>query len=75
MNFRQKLVIIIMDILILVELTFCVYLSSGNPEYQAAIFVRTYLPALIVTLVLARILFKRWGTTEPAGEEAGRLRQ
>lgn len=70
MNSRQKLVIIILDILILAELTLSMYLGSRDPEYKAAIFVRTYLPMLIITVVAARILFKRFRTREPGEETA-----
>lgn len=67
-----------MDILILVELVLSIYLSSRTPEhqvyqYQAAIFMRTYLPMLITTLVLARILYKRLKTDEPLGEDPARF--
>jgi hypothetical protein len=78
MNFKQRLVIIIMDILILVELVLSIYLSSRTPEYQAfeyqaAIFMRTYLPMLITTLVLARIFYKRFRTDEPLGVDRARF--
>ena len=61
MNLKQKLVYIITDILVLVELTACVYMCSRNPEFDTPLFLRLYLPAVIVTIVVARILFKWFG--------------
>lgn len=70
MNSRQKLVIIIMDVLILAELVFSIFRGSRDPEYLPAIFVRTYVPMLVITLVGGRILFKKFRTPEPAEETA-----
>ena len=64
MNGKQRLVIIIMDILLLVELAVAIYLGQRNPDEVAFIFLRTYLPAMLVTVILARICVKRFRTAE-----------
>ena len=60
MNIRQKLVVIIMDVLLLVELGISIYLGYRNPEDLTIVFLKTYVPALIVTVVAARVMLRRF---------------
>lgn len=64
LNLKQKIVVIIMDVLLLAELTYSIYLGNQNPEYLAGIFLRTFIPMMIGTIVLARIFIKRFRTEE-----------
>ena len=64
MNGKQRLVIVLMDILLLVELAVAIYLGQRSPDNIAVIFLKTYLPAMLVTVVLARICVKRLRTAE-----------
>jgi hypothetical protein len=49
MNFRQKLIIAGLDVLILAELTFAVYKSmQGPPDDLAGAFLRLFAPALLL---------------------------
>ena len=59
MNLKQRLVVIVMDLLLLAELAVAIYLGYQNQEQLTLIFLRTYVPAMAVTVVLARICFER----------------
>ena len=65
LNTPQRLVVIIMDVLLLAELCLCMYLSSRTPDDMVPVFLKTYLPAALVTLVGARFLIRRLGSPEP----------
>jgi hypothetical protein len=60
MNVRQKIAMVVINILILFELAFSIYLGS---KYQDMVvtFLITYIPALVITLFLGRICIKRLG--------------
>jgi hypothetical protein len=64
MNGKQRLVVVLMDILLLAELAVAIYLGQRSPDDIALIFLKTYLPAMLVTVVLARICIKRLGPAE-----------
>ncbi len=66
----QRLVVVVMDILILAELTFCMYRGSAAPESMAAEFLRLYVPMLLVTVVAARLALRRLRSPEPDPEAA-----
>ena len=59
MNIKQKFVVIIMDVLLLAELGISIYLGYRDPENLTIVFLKTYVPALIVTMVAARVML-RW---------------
>jgi hypothetical protein len=58
MNIKQKLVVIIMDVLLLAELGISIYLGYRNPENLTIVFLKSYVPALIVTVVAARVMLR-----------------
>jgi hypothetical protein len=59
MNFRQKLVVIFANILMLAELTTSIYLSHHDQENMARNFIVTFIPMVLLTFVFTRILLKR----------------
>lgn len=61
LNFRQKVVVILMNVFLLAELTFSIYLGQRDMENMAAIFLTAFIPMVIVTLVLARVLVRKMG--------------
>jgi ABC-type glycerol-3-phosphate transport system permease component len=61
LNFRQKMVVLAMNLFLLAELTFSIYLGQQDKENIAAIFLSTFLPMVIVTLFLARVFVRRMG--------------
>ena len=67
LNIRQKLVVVVMDVLLLTELSVSLYLACQDPENLTEVFLRTYIPCLLVTVWTARRWIRRWETL-PAGE-------
>jgi hypothetical protein len=61
LNARQKIVVILMNLLLLAELTFSIYLGQKDQENMAAIFLAAFIPMVIVTLVLARVFVRKMG--------------
>ncbi len=58
-NFRQKMAVVILDILILAELTGCLYWSNRFGEELTRIFLSTYLPMVLVTMIIGKICISR----------------
>jgi hypothetical protein len=67
LNFKQKMVVVVMDLLLLAELAFCIYLGKDDPEGMTITFLKTYIPMVIATLWITRRLIKK---LEPAGAGA-----
>ena len=64
MNFQQKIAVVIMDVLILAELCFGMFMAHNNPESFTPVFFKSFLGMLIPTLIVARIVIKRLRTPE-----------
>lgn len=64
MNFKQRIVLIVMDMLILIELMFSIYLGYRNQENITIIFLKTYIPAVIVTIIVGRVFIKKLRSQE-----------
>ena len=76
LNGKQRIVVIVMNLLLLAELTYCMYVGHQEAEYLASFFLRTFFPMVIATVVLARLLVKRLHTEKTftlAGDETVRL--
>ncbi len=65
MNGKQKIVVVTMDGLLLAELALSMYLGWRDPENLTVVFLKTFVPAVAVTFVAARIFIKRLAT-QPA---------
>jgi hypothetical protein len=61
LNLKQKVVIILMNVLLLAEMTYSIYLGKQVPEDMTVIFLKTYIPMVIGTLLFSRILIRRFG--------------
>ncbi|MGQ9655103.1 MAG: hypothetical protein ACUVXD_13650 [Thermodesulfobacteriota bacterium] len=59
LNAKQRIVVILANILILAELTWSIYLGSQDPEEMTVVFLRSFIPMVIGTVVLARVLTRR----------------
>lgn len=64
MNFKQRIVLIVMDMLILIELMISIYLGYRNQENITIVFLKTYIPAVIVTIVVGRVFIKKLRSQE-----------
>lgn len=62
LNFKQKLTVIAMDVLLLVELTICIGLGNMYSDDLTTVFLKTYIPSAILTIVGARFLIKKFAT-------------
>jgi len=68
MNFRQKIAVAVMDVLMLGELCFSIYVAHKNPEEFTPVFFKYFLGMLIPTLIVTRIVVKKLRTPEPPVE-------
>jgi hypothetical protein len=59
MNGKQVMFVILVNVLILAELTFSIYLGSRAGENMTVTFLKTFLPLVAGTMVLARICLRR----------------
>lgn len=68
LNLRQRIIAVIMNLMLLAELTLCMYLGQQNPDTLTLFFLKTFLPAAGITLIVARMLIRRSGKPAPATE-------
>ncbi len=61
LNGKQKVVVVLANILILAELTWSIYLGSQDLEEMTVIFLRSFIPMVIGTVLLAKVLTRRLG--------------
>ena len=61
LNGRQRTVVVMMNLMLLAELTVCMYLGQQDPDNLTVFFLKTFLPMAGTTLIVARILIKRLG--------------
>lgn len=61
MNIRQRMVVVVMDLAILAELAYCMYLGSFDPEFQALFLLKTYVPVAVATLYAGRKVVRMLG--------------
>jgi len=59
MNTKQKIVIVVMDALVFAELFYSIMQGKENPEYMTPIFFQNFIPLVLITLILGKILVKR----------------
>ena len=72
LNARQKFVVVLMDLMLLAELCLSVYLGQQNPEEITMIFLKTFVPAVVLTVFAARTAIRHLGDSDadPAAEPA-----
>lgn len=71
-NKRQWIVIVIMDVLLLAELCLAMCLGAGDRAHLSAIFIRTYTPLAVATVVICRYFIRRFGRDQAEGADDGR---
>lgn len=59
MNIKQKMVVVLMDVLLLAELALAIYLGVRDLDNLTVVFLKTYVPAAAVTVAAARICIRR----------------
>ncbi|MBF0507394.1 MAG: hypothetical protein HQK57_00500 [Deltaproteobacteria bacterium] len=68
MSTQQKIVVVIFDLLLLAELAFSIYLGRHDREEMAGMFIRTFVPLLVVTVISYRYAMRKLDPPEPATE-------
>ncbi len=70
MNFRQKVAVGILDVVIIAEVCVSIYMGNRDPENLTPVFMKTFFILVIPTLILGRVIIKRMRTpeTEPTHE-------
>ncbi len=61
LNLRQMIVVILMNLFLLAELSFSIYLGHRNQENMTAVFLTAFIPMVIATLLITRLLMKKVG--------------
>lgn len=64
MNFQQKIAVAVMDVLMLGELCFAMYLAHNNPENFTSVFCKTFFGMFILTLFVTIFVVRRLRTSE-----------
>jgi hypothetical protein len=59
MNFRQKVAVAILDVLVIAELCVSMYFASQDLENLTPVFLKSFLTMVIPTLLLAWVVIKR----------------
>jgi hypothetical protein len=59
MNLTQKISIVFMDLLLIIELCISMHLATQNPDAFTLVFVRSFLMMCIPTLILTKVLVSR----------------
>jgi len=68
MNLAQKLTIVIMDLLLLIELCIGMFLATRQPDAFTLVFVRSFLMMCIPTLILAKVFVSRLRSKDTVAE-------
>jgi hypothetical protein len=64
LNFKQKIVVITLDLLLLVELCIAMYFANLAPEAFTPTFVKTFFSLLLPTVLSALFLLRRFKTKD-----------
>jgi hypothetical protein len=64
MNMQQKIVIILADCLILVEVFIAMYFAHQNAEQLTALFVKYFFSMLVPTLIFTKVAMRLLRTRE-----------
>lgn len=65
----QRVVVLVMNLLLLAELTWGMYHGHQDPENMSAIFLRTFIPSAAVTVAAARVLLRRLRPAAPGSSD------
>ncbi|WP_419662149.1 uncharacterized protein Dvar_25920 [Desulfosarcina variabilis str. Montpellier] len=66
LGLSQRIVVGVMNVLLLVELTVCMYIGQQDPETLTLFFLKTFPPLAVTTVIISRFLVRRL-----AGSDAG----
>lgn len=61
-NLKQKIVVLVMDLMLLAELGYSIYLGATTGGDVTLVFLKNFVPAVILTVAGSRWLIRRWQT-------------
>jgi hypothetical protein len=67
-NAKQKLFVVLLDMIVLAELAGSMYWSQKFGESMPPMFLKTYLPMVLVTLIIGKRCLNRLASGEPVAE-------
>jgi hypothetical protein len=70
LNARQRWAVVFVDVLLLVELTWCMYVSQQDLATMTPHFLKLFVPMLVGTFVLARVLIRLLRSPDATPESA-----
>jgi hypothetical protein len=65
MNFRQKVAVAVLDVVVIAQLFVSMYLATQEPDNLTPIFLKSFLTMVVPTLLLAKLVIGRLRTKEP----------
>jgi hypothetical protein len=72
MDFRRAVILIVMDVLLLTELTLAIWWAHFEPEAISLRFMQVFLPPFVLTIVGTKLALWRWAPkVTVSAEEAG----
>jgi hypothetical protein len=71
MNFRQKVAVAILDVVVIAQLCVSMYFAAQEPNNLTPVFLKSFLTMVVPTLLLAKVVIGRLRTKEPDSETFG----
>jgi hypothetical protein len=68
MNFRQKVAVAILDVVVIVQLCVSMYLATREPDNLTPVFLKSFLTMVVPTLLLAKLVIGRLRSKEPESQ-------
>ena len=65
MNFRQKVAVAILDVVVIAELFVSMYLATREPDNLTLVFLKSFLTMVVPTLLLGKVVIGRLRSREP----------
>jgi hypothetical protein len=72
MNFRQKVAVAVLDVVVIIELAASIYFAKHNPEDFTSVFFMMFFSLVIPTLIVARFVIRGLRAEEPDPETEGK---
>lgn len=70
LNAKQKWIVVLLDIVVLAELTACLGYAAQFPDALTMVFLASYIPTVLTTLFFGKRIIRRYRTAEATISEA-----
>jgi hypothetical protein len=68
MNFRQKVAVAVLDVVVIVQLCVSMYLATREPDNLTPVFLKSFLTMVVPTLLLGKLIIGRLRSKEPESQ-------